>query len=661
MPNDKNNPQLQGLLFSCSTGDLNDIVDTLCSNPSTCGLNNMMTTKNPFDDDPDDEEEEEEEETAVKHTNDTTTPTVVTKAAQPAVGVVPTSLTPSPPKKKSKRKKSYRKKSSPDASSLATTSKLQEEGTKGIHDNERDANDVNTTKNDDDEEEEEEDLDAALANMDIEKDFSVFDHDDEEEEVDAEEEQFPTDERIEYWQERVARDEVYSQRYKPSREEVKELQTLQRQLLLGDNRSSSSGDGTTTMTTAGSALWNTLFGSNNNSNNTDNVENMELDDDSQHAAKVLFTTTTTTTTTAASDVSSSLLTNLGSTAPANATNNNSIILKRGTVDYYGGNKIETNGHDDDDDDDDTTTTTEVILLTHGMLLVEVVQQQQEKQQSNARGILPKLGGGRRRRRPASKTIWKRRLQQAILWPTIHYVGPAPSDPQTSWRIMLRQPKPEEPQTNDKEDNEEEKNTGKGDPPSSPLCLQFRSPNAAQQSAWLQAFERILVQHHVHQNTSSLALGWQYTVVHKPGFTLAVQGRDDGLPLSKQMLNEVDEYNEYTPLHYAVRLNQVVAARRLLEAGANVDAKDGDDHTAMYYALRDDASEEMTTLLETYGAPKKKKNKEWKVTEELFGRVKATDEKVAKKREQEQQEKAALAQEQMSENMRLLNERGTAFE
>ena len=111
----------------------------------------------------------------------------------------------------------------------------------------------------------------------------------------------------------------------------------------------------------------------------------------------------------------------------------------------------------------------------------------------------------------------------------------------------------------------------------------------------------------------------------------------------------------------MRLNQVKAAQRLLEAGADINVKDGEEHTAMYYALRDDASEEMIKLLEKYGATTKKKNKEWKLTEELFGRVKATEEKVAKKREQEQHEKAAAAQDQMSENMQLLNERGQKIE
>lgn len=109
------------------------------------------------------------------------------------------------------------------------------------------------------------------------------------------------------------------------------------------------------------------------------------------------------------------------------------------------------------------------------------------------------------------------------------------------------------------------------------------------------------------------------------------------------------------------MNQVRAAQRLLEAGADINAKDGEGHTAMYYALRDEASEEMTILLEKHGATKKKKNKEWKVTEELFGRVKATEDRVTQKREQEEQEKAAAAQAQMSENMRLLNERGEKIE
>lgn len=82
---------------------------------------------------------------------------------------------------------------------------------------------------------------------------------------------------------------------------------------------------------------------------------------------------------------------------------------------------------------------------------------------------------------------------------------------------------------------------------------------------------------------------------------------------------------------------------------------------MYYALRDDGSEELTRLLEQYGATRKAKNKEWKATEELFGRVKATEVKMARRREEEEQEKLALAQAQMGENMRLMQERGQKIE
>lgn len=110
------------------------------------------------------------------------------------------------------------------------------------------------------------------------------------------------------------------------------------------------------------------------------------------------------------------------------------------------------------------------------------------------------------------------------------------------------------------------------------------------------------------------------------------------------------------------MNNIAATRRLLEAGASVHAKDGEDHTAMYYALRDQSPQEMTQLLEKHGAPKKKKNKEWKATEELFGKVRATEHKVARKKEEEEQrQKAVAAQAQMSENMRLLNERGQKIE
>lgn len=115
--------------------------------------------------------------------------------------------------------------------------------------------------------------------------------------------------------------------------------------------------------------------------------------------------------------------------------------------------------------------------------------------------------------------------------------------------------------------------------------------------------------------------------------------------------------------YAVRLDQPAGARRLLEqAGTNVNVKDGEGHTPMYYALRDKVSAEMVNLLEKHGA--NKQNKEWKATEELFGRVRAAEEKVATKkqqREEEERQKAAAAQSQMTENMRLMQERGQKIE
>ena len=91
----------------------------------------------------------------------------------------------------------------------------------------------------------------------------------------------------------------------------------------------------------------------------------------------------------------------------------------------------------------------------------------------------------------------------------------------------------------------------------------------------------------------------------------------------------------------------------------MNVKDGEGHMAMYYALRDKVSEEIINLLEQHGG--NKNNKAWKATEELFGRVKATEEKVAAKKEEEQRQKAAAAQAQMADNMRLMHERGQKIE
>ena len=403
----------------------------------------------------------------------------------------------------------------------------------------------------------------------------------------------------EFWAERLERDEVFSHRYKPGAVEKQELQALQAQL-----------GGILDGSSDAAALWRGIFGTTNNNNNTSGVSA-----DSQQAVKELFVA-----------LENSLLAGLADMATASSSSKpSSIILKRGTVQWGG------------------AVTMEVVLMTHGMLLIQL------QEQTNLLG---------------RKSV-KRSLQQAVLWDAVSYCGPLSSSTDSSWQVV----------------------------PKDGASWEFQCSNATQQTAWLQAMERVLVQYCMHsRSAATLELGWQYKLIHKPAFTLAVQGKgENGLAVPHgDVINRLDEYNEYAPLHvrdqkfecgfffmrmhtssfllfflflqYAVRLNKLDAARCLLErAGADVNVKDGEGCTPMYYALRDEVSEEMITLLEKHGA---NKNNERRAKEELFGRVKATEAKVAAKkqqREEQERQKAEAAQAQMAENMRLMNERGQKIE
>lgn len=66
------------------------------------------------------------------------------------------------------------------------------------------------------------------------------------------------------------------------------------------------------------------------------------------------------------------------------------------------------------------------------------------------------------------------------------------------------------------------------------------------------------------------------------------------------VNQVDSYGQ-TPLMYAVAANQVGTVRRLLAAGARVDARSGAGWTALHYAARSGISDAIATELMDGGA------------------------------------------------------------
>lgn len=252
---------------------------------------------------------------------------------------------------------------------------------------------------------------------------------------------------------------------------------------------------------------------------------------------------------------------------------------------------------------------EFILLTHGGLIALVVPPEDQTESQR------------------KKNAVVRKFERAIEWKDLACVSPHDED-DWAWEVIIRGIKGQE-------------------------RLTFVAPSNRQQQAWLDAMETVLVQHHMHENSSLQELGWQYRIVQKPAFSFAVTDDDDGLGFCSETLNTLDVYNGYAPLHYAVRLGNEQAVKVFLSERADPNIKDRDGLTPVYYAVQDEVSECILKLLESHGASGITQTK--KDRDELIDRVVAT--KCEREERREREVKAAAAQAQMNENMRLLNERG----
>lgn len=271
----------------------------------------------------------------------------------------------------------------------------------------------------------------------------------------------------------------------------------------------------------------------------------------------------------------------------------SILLKRGPVLWK--------------QEDDLESECELILMTHGLVIASVAGGGDSSSSSSRR----------------SKVIL-RVFEQAIMWNQVGHVTPLMEE--TSFAVVLKE----------------------GDE------LVFDCATSKQQEAWLEALERVLVQSHMH--SSSIGdIGWQYQLIYKPGFTAAVCGKYNKMP-PKHKINQLDSYNHFSALHYAVRSQQAETVVALLQAGADPNTLDGDERTPMFYAVNDEAPRLIIQTLESFGATAVTPDR----NSELFGRVEATQQKLEHQREVkrlEEQRKAEAAQAQMAENMRLLQQRG----
>lgn len=140
----------------------------------------------------------------------------------------------------------------------------------------------------------------------------------------------------------------------------------------------------------------------------------------------------------------------------------------------------------------------------------------------------------------------------------------------------------------------------------------------------------------------------------------------------ELLDALDTYQSWTPLHYAAYHNHVAVAKLLLEAGANPNSVEGSSssssitpssdplgRTPLYLAERYRFAE-MKKLLESYGArPSTMARNEEKGA--LFRSVAAVEEKKKHDRQQKERQAAAHAAAQQQHAMQALQERGQRIE
>jgi len=200
-------------------------------------------------------------------------------------------------------------------------------------------------------------------------------------------------------------------------------------------------------------------------------------------------------------------------------------------------------------------------------------------------------------------------------------------------------------------------------------------------SWLRVIEHIVTLHAIHDTTPNKSsststtttiktdvLGWQYKLIHQSGYTAAVSGdfKLMGNPNPK-ILNQLDEYNQSSPLHYALQYEpcNAIIVDSLLSMGADPNLPDGEGRSAMYYAQRNELSDIEEILKDNGG--KISKLAELELRGELFAGVDQAEKNTERRREIEQAvkdnkateaaAKSQSAQSQMSQNMTAMIERG----
>eukprot|EP00984_Skeletonema_dohrnii_P020980 scaffold10365_cov102-Skeletonema_dohrnii-CCMP3373.AAC.3 len=133
-------------------------------------------------------------------------------------------------------------------------------------------------------------------------------------------------------------------------------------------------------------------------------------------------------------------------------------------------------------------------------------------------------------------------------------------------------------------------------------------------AWVDAFVPVVIPKLRKSNDPDAVemkkkLGWEYLVIRSSFITHIIANNVELLECCLQeifvqdrtvMINSLDEFNGYSPLHYATILSHTECMDVLLENGANFTIEDRDGKSAMYHALRE-RNDKVADVLEKYGA------------------------------------------------------------
>jgi len=187
-------------------------------------------------------------------------------------------------------------------------------------------------------------------------------------------------------------------------------------------------------------------------------------------------------------------------------------------------------------------------------------------------------------------------------------------------------------------------------------------------AWINAFKVCIVNSVKNATDKSSKqmrdkIGWQHDIVRASIFSCVVTNNLDGLhkQITSQRrhisVDEQDEYNGFTALHYASALGRLDCAILLLQAKVKVNVKCKDQKTPLDYAMLHE-NKDMIKLLEQYGAIANSSGVLFASANEEQKRLKEQTPKVTNRKAMAKLQGASGA---LSEAMSALKERGDRIE